>query len=441
MPRSPRKRAHNAVEAKSTGEERVTIGGDSAIVRSDDITQLWREGSLCDAVVNVEGRTFSAHRLVLCARSPYMKGLFLSGMAESASSAVELEDLQASVFEALLTWMYTGESKLETALLPELLQAAGRLQIVALEAAVEALVIERIDASNCVSAWLLGDSLMRPSLVAAAEVVTRASFVEAAATDGFLRLGADALERLLGGDELAVDREEDVFRALKRWHEMQRPPPDCTTQGRLLGCVRWPQRMERAFVEEHVNPDSMVEHRKHVAIVMAAFQAAAYGALPRFRFHQERCPVILEPFDKQTTTALACGTQSIFFAEIHANKCVKATVRVDFGTRGDDDQYIGILRASDKSDAYKIWREKGWRIRDENRPWADDNKVGACWPRIRSESVTMHFERSGGETMVQFWLGDTTDGEAKTTITGLPCDEDLLMGLGMYKNYATVKIF
>ena len=63
-----------------------------------------------DATITVEGRDFQAHRFVLCSVSPYMESLFLGGMSESVSSTVVLEDLSAATFEALITWMYTGEA-------------------------------------------------------------------------------------------------------------------------------------------------------------------------------------------------------------------------------------------------------------------------------------------------------------------------------------------
>ncbi|VAI36524.1 unnamed protein product [Triticum turgidum subsp. durum] len=56
----------------------------------------------------VGGETFSAHRYVLAARSPVFKAEFFGSMEESTTkNAIRIDDMEAQVFSALLTFMYT----------------------------------------------------------------------------------------------------------------------------------------------------------------------------------------------------------------------------------------------------------------------------------------------------------------------------------------------
>ncbi|TVU31089.1 hypothetical protein EJB05_22758, partial [Eragrostis curvula] len=63
-----------------------------------------------DVRFRVGAETFSAHRLVLAARSPVFKAELYGIMKESASTdIIPIDDMEAEVFSALLTFIYTDE--------------------------------------------------------------------------------------------------------------------------------------------------------------------------------------------------------------------------------------------------------------------------------------------------------------------------------------------
>ncbi|KAF8722838.1 hypothetical protein HU200_021967 [Digitaria exilis] len=67
-----------------------------------------KEGA--DVKFRVRKKTFSAHRSVLAARSPVFKKALLGPMKEgTTTSAIPIDDMEADVFEALLTFMYTDD--------------------------------------------------------------------------------------------------------------------------------------------------------------------------------------------------------------------------------------------------------------------------------------------------------------------------------------------
>ena len=247
------------------------------------MAQMWREGSLCDCQVSVDGRVFTAHRIVLAACSTFMRSAFTLGLAETATASVTLEEVEASVFEAVLEFIYAGTCTFDESLSLAMLQAASRLGIKVLETEVAAHITKRIDPATCLEVWKAGDALSLPTVVEAAQKCAIEAFAEVAALDAWLGVPAPWLECLLASDELPVDKEEQVFEALTRWHAAQRPPPSHEALNRLLALVRWPL-MEQRFVAEQVNTSPMVTGNPGgLRAVLTTFQAASYGTRPKPR--------------------------------------------------------------------------------------------------------------------------------------------------------------
>lgn len=90
------------------------------------LNQLRVQGRLCDIVVNVQGQSFRAHKVVLAASSPY----FRDHMSLSQMSTVSLTVIRnPSVFEQLLSFCYTGRLCLQLADIISYLTAASFLQM------------------------------------------------------------------------------------------------------------------------------------------------------------------------------------------------------------------------------------------------------------------------------------------------------------------------
>lgn len=90
------------------------------------LNQLRVQGRLCDIVVNVQGQSFRAHKVVLAASSPY----FRDHMSLSQMSTVSLTVIRnPCVFEQLLSFCYTGRLCLQLADIISYLTAASFLQM------------------------------------------------------------------------------------------------------------------------------------------------------------------------------------------------------------------------------------------------------------------------------------------------------------------------
>ena len=276
------KRARRAAAAPAAGP-RLTVASEEMAARWHAMAQMWREGSLTDCEVRVDGRVFTAHRIVLAACSTFMRAAFTVGLAETATASVVLEEVDPAVFEAVLEFCYAGECTFDESLSLTVLQVASRLGIEPLETQVVAHITKRIDPATCLEVWKAGDALSLPAVVEAAQKCAREAFEEVAGQDAWPGVPAPWLEGLLASDELVADKEEQVFEALTRWHAAQRPPPPAEALDRLLALVRWPL-MEQRYVAEQVNSSPMVTGIPAGAWAVAkAFQAVAYGTRPKHR--------------------------------------------------------------------------------------------------------------------------------------------------------------
>jgi speckle-type POZ protein len=69
--------------------------------------QLLQSETGADVTFLVDGESFAAHKLILAARSPVFMAEFFGDMKEKCSPSVEIQDMEAAVFRALLQFIYT----------------------------------------------------------------------------------------------------------------------------------------------------------------------------------------------------------------------------------------------------------------------------------------------------------------------------------------------
>ena len=75
---------------------------------SRDYLKLFTERSSCDVKITCEGKTCHAHRVILETRSPVFSAMLKSNMIEGNSGLIKIEDMEASIFESFLLYLYSG---------------------------------------------------------------------------------------------------------------------------------------------------------------------------------------------------------------------------------------------------------------------------------------------------------------------------------------------
>ena len=75
---------------------------------SDDLGMLVNNDMFSDVKLWADGQCFFGHRAILSARSSYFESMFCSGMRESEQADVKIPDVNAEVFLAVLSFIYTN---------------------------------------------------------------------------------------------------------------------------------------------------------------------------------------------------------------------------------------------------------------------------------------------------------------------------------------------
>ncbi|CAL4916701.1 unnamed protein product [Urochloa decumbens] len=116
-----------------------------------------------DVKFQVGKKTFSAHRLVLSTRSPVFKAQLYGPMKErNTLKAIQINDMEADVFDALLSFMYTDnlpemKEQDESAMAQHLLVAADRYNLERLKLICEDKLCKHIDTDSAATILALAE--------------------------------------------------------------------------------------------------------------------------------------------------------------------------------------------------------------------------------------------------------------------------------------------
>ncbi|XP_039218079.1 kelch-like protein 18 isoform X1 [Crotalus tigris] len=217
---------------------------------SQGLKHLHQRPELCDATLIAGGKRFPCNRALLASISPYFQAIFTSGFKESRDGEVLLEDMDPSVLQNLLGYLYSGELVFSPGSAEDLFIAASRLQLSPALTLISSdlsfhsprpgrFLMERISPENCLRLYMLGHDHNQPALLHGALRYLGLHFGLLFEHQDFLQLDLRALTRLLSSDHLVVASEMDIFRAAQRWARAE-PSKRLPMLETLLGCVRFP---------------------------------------------------------------------------------------------------------------------------------------------------------------------------------------------------------
>lgn len=195
------------------------------------MSELRDSRTLCDVVLCIGSHEFHAHRVVLAGCSPYLKAMFTNGMLESEKNAIEIHDLEPSTMEALLKYMYHGRVDISVENVQALLQGASMLNLAMLRNICCQFLQLHIDASNCLGIQSFADMYSCVELEAIARRYVFRHFLDVIQHEEYLNLSEDRLVWLLQSNSLQVQREEQVFEAVRlwvEWDQTRRTRSSCT---------------------------------------------------------------------------------------------------------------------------------------------------------------------------------------------------------------------
>lgn len=209
--------------------------------------EYFRNGLICDvALITKDGGRTPANRNKLSDWSDYFRAMFTNEMKEHDQSEVLIHGVSGDVLNQLIEYCYTSQidiadQDVENVL--EIMKAAAMLQFTEVQDICEKRCNDLLDATNCLAIWKVASPHNIGQLARYATDYVLDHFVEVSQSDEFLQSTVDVVSEFLKHDEININEEEDVIRALLGWinYDVANRSQEFNT---LLQCVRFQQIKE-----------------------------------------------------------------------------------------------------------------------------------------------------------------------------------------------------
>ena len=220
------------------------------------VNALRAERRLCDVILRVGATDIPSHRAVLAASSPYFFAMFTSDMAEAGQSIVTMRDMDPTILERLIDFVYTGRLDVSVDNVQDLLAAAALLQLEAVQTLCSDFLKDQLDPSNCLGIRNFAEATGCAGLADAVDEFARNRFSDVAKSDEFLAHSCDRVAEMLSSDDLNVRGEEEIYEAVVRWiaHDKAERAPLLPT---LLRHVRLPL-LDADYLVRNVDSNELV---------------------------------------------------------------------------------------------------------------------------------------------------------------------------------------
>ena len=144
---------------------------------------------LTDVDLEVSGKTFKGHKLILAAVSPVFEKMFQGKSQENQNNRVIIKDVRADVFEELMSYIYSGQLPHLKEMASDLLAVADKYSILPLLQICMNNLLENMSVEDAAATYVLAD---RHSLHQVKPVIIhfmKKHFYEVATSAGWLSLG------------------------------------------------------------------------------------------------------------------------------------------------------------------------------------------------------------------------------------------------------------
>ncbi|GBN88592.1 Speckle-type POZ protein [Araneus ventricosus] len=120
---------------------------------------LYVNQSLTDVELKTKTKSFPAHKIVLCARSPVFKAMMSSDVKERSSNCIQVDDLGDDVVEKLLFFLYSDTiENLQWEIASQLYYAADKYQVEKLKEVCSSFLVENLTPTKAGELLLLADT-------------------------------------------------------------------------------------------------------------------------------------------------------------------------------------------------------------------------------------------------------------------------------------------
>ncbi|KAK1160274.1 kelch-like protein 11 [Acipenser oxyrinchus oxyrinchus] len=185
-----------------------------------DVTLAFSSGAATGGVQSCE---ISAHRSVLAAATDYFTPLLGGQFSESLSGRVEMKEWSSELgpdpetVESVIEFMYSGEIRVSTANVHEVLELADRFLLLQLKEFCGEFLKKKLNLTNCVAVHSLAHMYSLDQLALKAADMIRRNFYKVIQDEEFYTLPYHLVRDWLSDAEITVDSEEVLFEAVVKW--------------------------------------------------------------------------------------------------------------------------------------------------------------------------------------------------------------------------------
>ena len=236
-----------------------------------EMNSLRQTEQLCDVVLEVEGETVTAHRVVLASLSAYFRAMFTQQMAESKQRLITINGVDPSTLKSLVEYAYTATIDISEDNVQSILSAASVLQFQEVKQACSEFLRRQLDTDNCLGIKVFAEAHGCNDLQKAATVYSSHYFSQVRRRDEFLKLSIDEIKLFLSNEQLNVKSEYEVYEAAMAWlnHEADRRAEHLYE---VLRLVRLPQLSTEQLLEEVGHNPLVLSNPKCVELFVEAMQ-------------------------------------------------------------------------------------------------------------------------------------------------------------------------
>ena len=171
------------------------------------LNKLRDDNDFCDVILQVENKTFPAHRAVLSA----------SSVKEKQKKLVTFNDISPDAFQLVIDFIYTGDVTITEDNVSSLLHVTSLMQVHDLHKVIVEYLNEVLNVQNGLQFRKLGVIYSLTGFVNNVNKYILKHFQEFLLQKEFFNLNVDDLESLLESDDLNVEEETKVYEVVVKW--------------------------------------------------------------------------------------------------------------------------------------------------------------------------------------------------------------------------------
>ena len=253
------------IELKSCGNGTFIFSStEKNVLQTLDHFRCEGEGLFCDVFLDVDGKSFPAHRNILAANSQYFLNLFTSGMSDSDQKHLKLNTVSVTAMETILEYFYRRTITITLENLEELLEGANYLLVEPIKEACVRVLIKNLNSSNYYSCKKIAAKFSLEEFkkalddfLAKAACSLNFTWMGGAELAEFLVLPFEFLRDALSSDELMVDNERKVYSIICDWvgHDIENRKVHLED---LLQCLRLGS-LPPQFLQDWIEKDPLLK--------------------------------------------------------------------------------------------------------------------------------------------------------------------------------------